>query len=527
LDPESRLEIAELAYQHNYLWDAQQMLREYKGKQSSRAEALREKLEGVTVLGYTSIAFNDGKHIWTMNSDGTRRLKLTQGENPIWLPNDERLSFRREGGLYAINEDGTNERQILAETTTETILEVETLAETILASLEYMKKYLEWKVILECTKKYMEATWADYSLATDLIVYERGGSIYVADKEGKNTKQICSNGATPAWSPDGQWIVFAINDGSVPEGAIGIYIMKPDGSDVQYLGPGYRPSWSYGVLPINISGIKPEFTAREWKAIVELDRHYDEAQRLLKEGKWNEAIAEYQSILQQAPNKTATKARIIKDLVGQKQITISSEPQKAEVFVKGKALGVTPLTITDGGLMIDFMVGSETIEMKKIAYKDFRGLSKEMVKWSSNEIIFSGKLVETDDFRRAWEKRVSFRRNVSLGNFVIGAGAGVVAGILKEKADSAYESYLNTADPKLMEQYYNQATKRDKLSAALFGTAGIALGASLLFFEMSKGQIEDFYEDYLKQRGLSLNIRDANSVAICLDLSSYLYSKRN
>lgn len=48
----------------------------------------------------------------------------------------------------------------------------------------------------------------------------------------------------PAWSPDGQWLAFATED-MVPE-ARGLWVVAADGSQEQFLGPGWNPVWGPG-----------------------------------------------------------------------------------------------------------------------------------------------------------------------------------------------------------------------------------------------------------------------------------------
>ncbi len=46
--------------------------------------------------------------------------------------------------------------------------------------------------------------------------------------------------STPAWSPDGAWIAFT----ALTSGASGVFVVRPDGSDLRRLARGARPIWS-------------------------------------------------------------------------------------------------------------------------------------------------------------------------------------------------------------------------------------------------------------------------------------------
>jgi Tol biopolymer transport system component len=83
------------------------------------------------------------------------------------------------------------------------------------------------------------------------FVSDRSGNpdIWVMDRDGGNLANLTQNQAkdhSPAWSPDGDWIAFAsVRDSVYWE----LYLMRPDGSDVQRLtwwedASDLSPSWS-------------------------------------------------------------------------------------------------------------------------------------------------------------------------------------------------------------------------------------------------------------------------------------------
>ena len=60
--------------------------------------------------------------------------------------------------------------------------------------------------------------------------------IYVMDSDGGNARRLTDNAVTdrmPAWSPDGQWIVFSSDTRG--DGSHDLYAIHPDGSDLRQL----------------------------------------------------------------------------------------------------------------------------------------------------------------------------------------------------------------------------------------------------------------------------------------------------
>lgn len=74
-------------------------------------------------------------------------------------------------------------------------------------------------------------------------------AVYVADRDGSGLTLVApadeGNGDSPAWSPSGEWIAFTRYDSANIE-PIGIYVVRPDGSDehsVAGADRGTSPTW--------------------------------------------------------------------------------------------------------------------------------------------------------------------------------------------------------------------------------------------------------------------------------------------
>lgn len=151
------------------------------------------------------IAFLRDGNLWTMNVDGSQQTRLTNPrqpfvQEPFWLPDGSRLLFAfvppMAGSVYVVNPDGTDEVNLA------------------------------------------DGSVPVWSPDGTKIVFRGGGSgpalgsqddIYVMNGDGTGQTNLTDNPTideTPAWSPDGTRIAFV----STRDGNLELYVMNADGS---------------------------------------------------------------------------------------------------------------------------------------------------------------------------------------------------------------------------------------------------------------------------------------------------------
>ena len=191
------------------------------------AGLLFASLSSVRAVGDT-IAFSSKENIYTMNTDGTNLIELTQGANPSWSPDGTEIVFyfglgRFRGDvadIFVIDANGANRVNLTKG---------------------------------RHKRNYMPAWSPDGTKIAFVSDRDENKEIYVMDADGKNFKNLTlhlDDDSSPTWSPDGTKIAFGSRQvaGEI-QTLSDIFVMDADGANRTNITQNPRaynctPSWS-------------------------------------------------------------------------------------------------------------------------------------------------------------------------------------------------------------------------------------------------------------------------------------------
>lgn len=174
------------------------------------------------------------RDIFLVNTDGSGLTRVTDGSGWIeaftWSPEGERIAFDSdrdgEADIYAMNVDGSGLVQLTNSESPETDPAWSSVGERI---------------------AYVRRVSAD----TEILIMNADGT----------DQRVLTDGETPAWSPDGEWIAFAVlgdgifamrSDGSekkrLTDSSANTYdwhpVWSPDGSEILFASNRHQPDWA-------------------------------------------------------------------------------------------------------------------------------------------------------------------------------------------------------------------------------------------------------------------------------------------
>jgi TolB protein len=209
----------------------------------------------------TRIAFRSERsgepEIWVMNADGTGQRRLTAGLSPAWSPDGSLIAFAGPSGasgiLTVIRPDGTGLKQLpgteggeypsWSPDGTRIAFNSNLTGDHVM----YVAQADGSKVVGPVGGG--EGWQVDWSPDGRFILFTshrdypnpRNTDVYAMRPDGSRVRRLTQQGAqNPAWSPDGEHIVFAYGR---------LFVMNPDGTDVTPLATGQGgdaqlPDWT-------------------------------------------------------------------------------------------------------------------------------------------------------------------------------------------------------------------------------------------------------------------------------------------
>ncbi|MDY0387489.1 MAG: hypothetical protein RBT65_10255 [Methanolobus sp.] len=183
--------------------------------------------------------------IWVINSDGTENIKLTDSRGPYlepqWQPGGDRIAYVSNNpenkGIWIIESDGSRKSRIL--------------------------KGNVYDIAWSPNGSEIAYVKTDQNQTTALWVTNVNGS---KQRKISNDSGYFKVYSFPAWSPDGEKIVF--NYGNI--GEYGLWIMNRKGDNKIKIGEGLMPQWSPDRTKIAYTSTKEGNSSI---SVIELDKY--------------------------------------------------------------------------------------------------------------------------------------------------------------------------------------------------------------------------------------------------------------
>lgn len=157
-----------------------------------------------------------------------RKVVRTQGaRSPAWSPNGRELAFERNGGVYAVNRDGSGQRLLFAGSEPDWSPDGRFLIAARAGAIVVARRNGSDARRITSGPTDAEPAWSSNGTH---VAFSRSGTIVVARTSGAESKTVAT-GTQPAWSPDSTRIAFASPGGiasvGVGDGAVLVHTTDP------------------------------------------------------------------------------------------------------------------------------------------------------------------------------------------------------------------------------------------------------------------------------------------------------------
>lgn len=203
--------------------------------------------------------------IWVMNADGSEATNLTPGANdgmgnsgrrPTWSPDGTQIAYEDAGDIWLMNADGSDKRSLTGTPAT-TGIEGDPVFSPDGEQVAYVRGLDLWvmdadggnqRPLVSSDKAERSPDWSPDG---QTLVYERSGEIWQVGAEGDGAAALITGlqggGTAPAYSPDGDYVVFSSSGiGNTGSGA-DIAVVGVDGSAPHRVAGGplndQEPAW--------------------------------------------------------------------------------------------------------------------------------------------------------------------------------------------------------------------------------------------------------------------------------------------
>jgi TolB protein len=152
--------------------------------------------------------------IFVVNADGSGERRLTRNtgrdSNPVWSPDGRRITFESNWQLNVMNADGSGQRRL-----------------TRNGGRNFSPAWSPDGQKIAFERRLGRQRYSPCSACGRASTFE----IHVMNADGSGPQRLTTQGAQPAWSPDGRAIAFT----SKRDGNGEIYTMNADGSQQRNL----------------------------------------------------------------------------------------------------------------------------------------------------------------------------------------------------------------------------------------------------------------------------------------------------